>query len=101
MTSTTDPTTALSSDELDELRAELDRQRDVVAHSLAILTTGEVDDADQAIAVAEQEQAEIDAAIERLVAGEYGSCSACGRPIATARLLALPLTRRCIRCADG
>ena len=101
MTSTANAITTLSSTELDDLRAELDRQRDVVAHSLAILTTGEIDDADQAIAVTEQELAEIDAAIERLATREYGSCSACGSPIATARLLALPLTRRCIRCADG
>jgi RNA polymerase-binding transcription factor DksA len=101
MTSTTDATTALSPTELDELRVELDRRRDVAAHSLAILTTGEVDDADQAIAVTEQELTEIDAAIERLASGEYGSCSACGNLVATARLLALPLTRRCIRCADG
>lgn len=41
----------------------------------------------------------IDAALERVGAGTYGICSQCGRPIAPARLDALPATSRCISCA--
>jgi RNA polymerase-binding transcription factor DksA len=42
---------------------------------------------------------ELAAAIDRLDAGIYGICEACGRPIAPARLEALPAARRCIDCA--
>jgi RNA polymerase-binding transcription factor DksA len=42
---------------------------------------------------------ELAAAIDRLDAGTYGICEACGRPIAPARLEALPAARRCIDCA--
>ncbi|CAM3766276.1 TraR/DksA family transcriptional regulator [Nocardioides zeicaulis] len=43
--------------------------------------------------------AELDAALGRVDAGTYGSCEACGLPIAPARLEALPAARRCILCA--
>src|ERR1700677_4637144 len=39
---------------------------------------------------------EVDAAIERLEAGTYGRCQACGKPISPARLEAMPATRFCI-----
>jgi RNA polymerase-binding transcription factor DksA len=42
---------------------------------------------------------ELAAAIARLEAGTYGRCENCGRPIAPARLDALPATRFCIDCA--
>jgi RNA polymerase-binding transcription factor DksA len=45
--------------------------------------------------------AEIDAAERRLADGRYGRCEACGRPIAPARLEALPATRTCIACATA
>jgi DnaK suppressor protein len=45
------------------------------------------------------EIADIDAALGRLAAGHYGSCSACGRPIEPARLVAVPYTLRCAACA--
>ena len=41
---------------------------------------------------------EIAAAQARLEAGTYGACEACGRPIALARLRALPAARRCAAC---
>jgi RNA polymerase-binding transcription factor DksA len=50
---------------------------------------------------AKHEIEEIDAALMRLAEGRYGSCLACGRPIAVSRLRAVPATRWCIRCARG
>jgi len=43
--------------------------------------------------------AELDAARERLDAGEYGMCAACGEPIDDARLAARPTTQTCVACA--
>jgi RNA polymerase-binding protein DksA len=45
-----------------------------------------------------QHLAAIDAALERLDAGTYGSCVACHRPIAPERLEALPWASLCIDC---
>ena len=42
--------------------------------------------------------AEIRAAEARLADGTYGRCQGCGRPIALARLRALPTARRCVGC---
>jgi len=42
---------------------------------------------------------EIDEAMRRIVDGTYGKCASCGKPIAVARLRALPTTRLCIDCA--
>ena len=39
---------------------------------------------------------EVEAAIERLEAGNYGRCEVCGKPISPARLEAMPATRFCI-----
>ena len=43
---------------------------------------------------------EIDAALARLAAGEYGRCGSCGVPIAPERLAARPATTTCISCAS-
>ena len=44
---------------------------------------------------------ELAAAEARLDAGTYGFCERCRRPIALARLRALPTARRCSRCVSG
>lgn len=44
--------------------------------------------------------AEVEAAIERLGSGTYGTCERCGQPIPDARLEARPAARRCITCAS-
>jgi RNA polymerase-binding transcription factor DksA len=47
----------------------------------------------------EQVDAELDAidqALQRLEAGRYGTCLACGRPIADERLEAMPAARFCV-----
>ncbi|MGL5866988.1 MAG: TraR/DksA family transcriptional regulator [Dermatophilaceae bacterium] len=43
--------------------------------------------------------AEVDAAVERVRAGTYGTCEVCGRPIGAARLAARPTARTCIQHA--
>ena len=45
--------------------------------------------------------ADVNAALDRLDRGAFGRCDGCGRPIAKARLDALPYARRCIRCERG
>ena len=46
-----------------------------------------------------RELEEIDAARERIDEGRYGICTSCGKPIAVARLKALPATPLCLSCA--
>jgi DnaK suppressor protein len=43
---------------------------------------------------------EVDAALERLDAGTYGTCLSCGGPIAPARLAARPTAALCVSCAQ-
>ncbi len=45
---------------------------------------------------AEHLLAEIDDALDRIAAGTYGTCAACGRPIGEERLHAVPWARLCI-----
>ena len=42
--------------------------------------------------------AAIDAALERLDAGTYGTCVTCGKPIGEDRLEAIPYAAQCIEC---
>jgi RNA polymerase-binding transcription factor DksA len=42
---------------------------------------------------------DLDNALERIDAGDYGRCERCGQAIAPERLLARPATRTCISCA--
>jgi RNA polymerase-binding transcription factor DksA len=39
---------------------------------------------------------EVDAALDRVAAGNYGICEVCGKPIGSARLEAMPAARLCI-----
>jgi len=43
---------------------------------------------------------EIEDALSKFAAGTYGQCEACGKPIAQARLEAMPAARLCIACAS-
>jgi RNA polymerase-binding protein DksA len=51
------------------------------------------------VAQARTHLAEIDAALERLDAGRYGTCERCGEPIGVGRLEARLTARLCITCA--
>lgn len=42
----------------------------------------------------------LQAALERLRDGDYGTCVECGEPIAAARIRALPEVQTCVRCQD-
>jgi len=44
--------------------------------------------------------AELDAALQRLDSGSYGSCVDCGGAIAKARLEARPSATQCLACAE-
>lgn len=48
---------------------------------------------------AQRSLAEVERALERLGAGEYGRCERCGAAISDERLAALPATSRCVGCA--
>ncbi len=51
------------------------------------------------IAGARRDVEALDHAAERLRAGTYGTCTACGAPIGAARLEALPWAETCITCS--
>lgn len=97
------------------VRADLASERDDLARRLAELTAdGEAapdfdeNFADSAQVTAEQvENAtlaaslrdqlnDVEAALERIDAGSYGTCEVCGTKIGAARLEAMPATRFCI-----
>jgi DnaK suppressor protein len=61
----------------------------------------EITEQAQSIAVLEQlnkEWAQVQAARQKLLEGQYGICQDCGRPIPRARLMALPYATLCVRC---
>jgi RNA polymerase-binding transcription factor DksA len=43
---------------------------------------------------------QIEAALDRLRDGTYGTCQECGEPIPTERLVAVPWTAFCVGCAS-
>ncbi|MGI8459489.1 MAG: TraR/DksA C4-type zinc finger protein [Propionibacteriaceae bacterium] len=101
---TTRPATTLGS-ELSIIHAELDEQRRFRTDQLAELTidAGTGDESRVQVArvlrmVAESALAEIEAAVERLSDGSYGTCERCAEAIASERLEVLPAARLCARC---
>ena len=48
-----------------------------------------------------REVAEIDAALQRIAEGSYGSCLACGGPMGLQRLRAIPEGRYCLGCSGA
>lgn len=71
----------IPSDQADDANAifQAERNRAIIAHTQQILT-------------------QVDEALARIAAGTYGKCTNCGRPIAPARLRALPYVALCIDC---
>ncbi len=56
-------------------------------------------DLEQLGEVERRELANIDAALQRLDAGEYGVCRRCGERIEASRLAAMPFVLECTECA--
>ncbi len=50
---------------------------------------------------AEAELGEVNKALARLDAGQYGTCSSCGKPIGETRLKAVPYASLCMNCAEA
>ena len=48
---------------------------------------------------AKRELAEIEAALQRIEQGSYGSCQACGGPMGLQRMRAIPEARYCVGCS--
>ncbi|WP_217178873.1 TraR/DksA family transcriptional regulator [Streptomyces sp. AC495_CC817] len=44
---------------------------------------------------------QVDDALSRLDAGDYGVCAACGEPIPPARLAVRPFATHCVACAES
>ncbi|GAA1821232.1 TraR/DksA family transcriptional regulator [Planosporangium flavigriseum] len=119
MSSTTMPKTGQYAEvvnRLPELRAMLEEQRRFRIDQLAQLTSqqtvgdsrGDSLDVGADIARVEVSAAveagarqaldDIDAALDRIGAGRYGSCARCDAPIPLERLLAIPQAPLCMKC---
>jgi RNA polymerase-binding protein DksA len=93
--------------------AELTRDVDRVVEATAGANTDDEHDPEGATIAFERAQvlalreqalarlAELDAALARLGAGDYGRCERCGEAIGADRLAARPAARTCIRCAGS
>jgi DnaK suppressor protein len=117
--------TALSTADKDRLKAVLEARRDMLRIEVKAQMKGsgddrvvglsnrltESDDWAVADALAEldiagathvlKELTEVDAALARMRAGEYGECIDCGQLIAPARLTAYPTALRCVGCQSA
>ena len=70
-------------DEVDELRANEDREIGFATRELLVDRVNR-----------------LSAALDRLAEGVYGTCAECGEPISPARLRAMPEVQTCVRCQD-
>ena len=98
-----------------DVRATLEEEREQLRTQLQDLGAVNYDDnfADSGQVAAEQGEnralvnqleetlAEVERALAKLDEGSYGTCEGCGKPIAEARLEAMPSTKFCIDCAAG
>ncbi|MGI6414751.1 MAG: TraR/DksA family transcriptional regulator [Thermoguttaceae bacterium] len=95
------------------LRGDVDRMRDPMFSCTSRLTrmpihvaetAGSHYDAEmnvQLMVTKEEILAAIEAALESIEDGTYGTCAECGRRIAKARLNAIPYAVECVTCASG
>jgi RNA polymerase-binding transcription factor DksA len=93
---------------VDTLRAELEHAREhldrLVAEYEANVNDPDViqedrDSAAQMVSEAQARVADVEAAIARAEAGDYGRCVTCGAEIPAERLEALPGTDTCVNCS--
>ncbi len=104
-----------------DYRAQLEHERDSLAAQLSELGFGSPEHtglaydsnfADTSQVTAERSEAaalaqelrtaleDVERALGKLEAGNYGQCERCGKPIAPARLEAKPAVKTCIECAS-
>ncbi|MDW8324480.1 MAG: TraR/DksA family transcriptional regulator [Burkholderiales bacterium] len=113
----------LNAEELQRVRAALIERRETLLRQVAaaleesgktqyaeVLGRASGDSSDEALAVTLgdisaarldheiRQLRELDAALTRLDAPDYGLCQDCGAPIPTARLIANPAALRCVHC---
>ncbi len=84
---------------VDKIKADIGRGLDADSKEQA----GQLENKDVLDALANEaneEIAEINAALRRLDEGNYGICSGCGDGIDKRRLAALPYATECIKCAS-
>lgn len=113
--------TALTAEQLEQLREELQRTLTRLERSATTNGNGRATDLDQSAvgrlsriealqnagltqnlkARERQQHEEIAAALQRLGDGSYGLCSDCHAPIRFERLLVFPETRTCSQCGAG
>lgn len=98
-----------------DVRATLEEEREQLRAQLQDLGAVNYDDnfADSGQVAAEQGEnralvnqleetlGEVERALQKLEDGTYGTCEGCGKPIAEARLEAMPTAKFCIDCAAG
>jgi RNA polymerase-binding transcription factor DksA len=90
-----------------ELQLERTRVERAIARDVRPADVGDTSDDQpafhaQAITAADEARLRreaLDAALQRVAAGEYGHCVVCGEQIAFERLLAMPDVARCVGCA--
>jgi RNA polymerase-binding transcription factor DksA len=105
--STLNRTAAVSAEQVTQLRAMLEEQRDFRLEQLAQLHRpgphGPLSSTNPEIfrSLADGARAalsDVQSALWRMDDGHYGSCVACGEPLETARLEILPQVARCMPC---
>jgi DnaK suppressor protein len=89
--------------ERERIRQELaeEVEHPVVAHGAQTAAATEVSESQRGQQLREREEqhlVQIEAALRRIEDGSFGLCATCGRPIAGARLEALPWATDCIDC---
>ncbi|WP_454745070.1 TraR/DksA family transcriptional regulator [Ciceribacter selenitireducens] len=85
---------------LHKINADIATGRDADSEEQA--TEAENDEVlDEMGEVGEKELKAIDAALDRISKGTYGTCVKCGQPISEARLAAVPYAPLCQECATG
>ena len=89
--------------ELSERLGALDRDAKVALDRSFSEQAIELENRDVAMALnaeAREELADVEKALQRMAAGEYGQCLRCSEAIPRERLAAAPAAAFCIRCAN-
>ena len=56
--------------------------------------------AEAALRTSKKKLSNLEIALNKIDDEDFGNCSRCGKPIQAARLMFMPQSSRCIRCAD-